>query len=250
MINNYFEKRKSCRNFSSVSISDNKLLQIINKAMKAPTCGNMQLYSVVITREKTRLQKLCEYHFNQSAAVTAPVILTICADYSRFSRWCELNDADPGCNNFHSFITAMTDAVIFAQQIVTIAELDGFGSCYLGTVNYNAKEISEFLELPELVVPVASVAIGVPITKGEVTERLSPETITHFEKYRIESDNAIKAQFKIKEDFEPNKKFVTENEKKNLAQVIAEVRYPRKMNELVSETFMSLLKEKRFIENK
>ena len=60
----------------------------------------------------------------------------------------------------------MTDAVILAQQIVTVAELNGLGSCYLGTVTYNPEEISRLLGLPELVVPVACVALGYPADGG------------------------------------------------------------------------------------
>lgn len=242
----YFEKRKSCRKFSSVKISDDKLKEIIGKAVKAPTCGNMQLYSVIVTREKNKLEKLCNYHFNQPAATTAPVILTVCADFNRMTRWCEVSDADSGFNNFHSFITAMTDAVILTQQIVTIAEYEGFGTCYLGTVNYNAKEISELLRLPDLVVPVASISLGVPAEEGEPSERLSPDSIMHMEEYRADSDDDIRRIFRVKERYEPNKKFVEENNKQNLAQVLSEVRYPREMNEKVSETYMELLKEKRF----
>ena len=75
---------------------------------------------------------------------------------------------------------ALTDAVIYTQQIVTIAETEGLGTCYLGTVNYNAKQISELLELPDLVVPVASISLGYPAnTDEEQPERLPLEAVRH-----------------------------------------------------------------------
>ncbi|MCH5236353.1 MAG: nitroreductase family protein [Muribaculaceae bacterium] len=242
----YFENRRSCRNFTNTSISDETLYDIVRKAMRAPTCGNMQLYSVIVTKDSENLSALANFHFNQPASTTAPVILTICADFNRFTRWCEINNADAGFDNFHSFITALTDAVIFAQQIVTVAEMEGYGSCYLGTVNYNAKEISEFLQLPDLVVPVAALSIGVAQNEGEKVERLEPEAVLHFEKYRKDGDDKIIELHKIKDEFEPNKAFVKENRKENIAQVISEIRYPRSMNEKVSESFLKLLKEKKF----
>lgn len=246
MEENYFSSRRSCRNFKQQKIDSKVLENIIFKAMKAPTCGNMQLYSIIATQEPGRLKKLSGYHYNQPAAATAPLILTICADFNRFTRWCEINNADAGYDNFHSFITAMTDAVIVAQQIVTIAEQSGFGTCYLGTVTYNAKEISELLDLPDLVVPVASVAIGVPETEGEETDRLAVKDVMHLETYRKESDDDIKDIFRVHDQNPANDKFIKENNKENLAQVFAEVRYPRKMNEEVSEKFLGLLKEKKF----
>lgn len=247
MNDNYFLSRRSCRNFKSDKIDSQKLEEIVFKAMKAPTCGNMQLYSVIVTQGEDNKKKLAAFHFNQPAASTAPVILTVCADFNRFTRWCELNNADAGYDNFHSFITAMTDAVIFAQQIVTIAEKDGYGTCYLGTVNYNAKEISDMLKLPKLVAPVASIAIGLPNDEGEKTLRLPAKAIMHEECYREDSNKDIIDFFRVHDSDPLNKIFIEENGKENLAQVFAEVRYPRSTNEAVSKDFLQLLKEKDFI---
>ncbi|MCH5241660.1 MAG: nitroreductase family protein [Muribaculaceae bacterium] len=247
MSENYFLRRRSCRNFKSDKIDRNVLEDIIFQASKAPTCGNMQLYSVIITEDSDNKVKLASYHYNQPASISAPILLTICADFNRFTRWCEINHAKSGYNNFHSFITALTDALIFAQQIVTIAEQKGYGTCYLGTVTYNAKEISELLKLPELVVPVASLAIGLPAEDGEFTERLPLKGIIHNEIYSSPSEEEITDIFNIHDKNPENKKFIKENLKDNLAQVFAEVRYPKEMNEKVSETFLKLLKEKGFL---
>lgn len=244
---NYFLSRKSCRNFKAQEVPYSLLESIIERAMKAPTCGNMQLYSVIVTRDKENLKKLAAFHFNQPASTTAPCILTVCADFNRFTRWCETKKADAGFNNFHSFITALTDAVIFAQQIVTVAELEGLGSCYLGTVTYNAKEISELLNCPEMVVPVAAIALGFPRSAGEDTDRLPIKGILHQEKYNHFSNNDIEEIFRIHAANPDNQKFIEENGKENLAQVFAEVRYPREMNESVSKSFYDLLKEKGFL---
>ena len=246
MTDNYFLSRRSCRDFKNQKIDQRTLENIISEAVKAPTCGNMQLYTIIVTQENENKEKLAAFHFNQPAATTAPAILTICADFNRFTRWCENNKADAGYDNFHSFVTALTDAVIIAQQITTIAEMKGLGTCYLGTVTYNAKEIAELLELPELVIPVASLAIGLPNTPGEKTDRLPLEGILHYEKYNKYTDSDINDIFKIHDKNPENQKFIKENNKDNLAQVFAEVRYPREMNEKVSEDFLSFLKKKHF----
>lgn len=246
MEENYFLSRKSCRNFSKEKISEKKLKEIIFKAMKAPTCGNMQLYSVIATLDNDDIKQQAKYHFNQPAATTAACILTICADFNRFTHWCKNNKADAGYDNFHSFIMAFTDAIIFAQQIVTVAENSGLASCYLGTVNYNAKEISEMLKLPELVVPVASIALGVCEIEGEETKRLPVEAVFHMNCYREDSDDQIEDFFKVLTQDPNNEKFIKENKKENLAQVFSEIRYPRKVNEEVSKSFLKLIKEKGF----
>ena len=247
MNSEYFIKRKSCRFFKDLKITKNLLEEIIIKAMKAPTCGNMQLYTVVATRDEEKLKEMAAYHYNQPAATTAPLILTVCADFNKFTKWCEANEAEAGYNNFHSFITAMTDAVIFAQQIVTVAENEGLGSCYLGTVTYNATQISRMLELPELVVPVAAIALGYVDKEGEDTKRMPVEGILHDEKYNDRYVSALTPLFSYLEDNPENEKFIKENGKKNIAQVFAEIRYPKSTNESISKEFYSLLQEKGYM---
>lgn len=245
-MNDYFARRASVRKYAPDKIPSVQIKKIIETAMRAPTCGNMQLYSVIVTRDKEAKKQLAQLHFNQPAAVNADVILTVCADFNLFTRWCKLSNADPGYENFHSFIMAFTDAVIFAQQIVTIAEMEGLGTCYLGTVNYNASQISELLQLPDLVVPVAAISLGVPEEIPSQTDRLPVEAILHEEMYRKDSDNKVKEYFNNKENLEENKNFVKENDKNSLASVFTDIRYPKSTNEAVSKSFKSLIEEKKF----
>ncbi len=243
MNNEYFIKRRSVRSFQKKEISEEKLNEILFKAAKAPTTGNMQLYSVIITRDETKKAELARFHYNQPAT-QAPVLLTICADFARFTRWCEISRANAGYDNFLSFLTALEDAMIFTQQIVTIAEMEGLGTCYLGTVLYNAPEIAELLKCPRLVVPVACLAVGYPAEDGVETERLDIHSIIHKEEYRSDSDEEIKEIFKVKDDYPTNKKFVAENGKENLAQVFAEIRYPKNVNEEISAKLEDWLKNR------
>lgn len=242
-----FEGRRSVRLYSEREVSRELLDSILAAAMKAPTCGNMQLYSVVVTRSEEGRRALAPAHFNQPMVTGAPVVLTVCADYNRFTRWCELSDADPGYDNFLSFMNAVADATIFAQQVVAIAEAEGLGTCYLGTVTYNAGQISEILGLPDMCVPVACITMGWPAEEGVETERLPLRAVMHEERYRDDSDEDIIELFKAKDDYAPNRKFIEENGKKTLAQVFTDVRYPRGMNETFSASFIELLKAKRFL---
>ncbi len=245
--NNYFSNRKTIRKYSDREVSPEMIERIVGLAAKAPTCGNMQLYTVIVSRTPEEISAMAPLHFNQPAATGAKAILTICADFNRFTRWCQLRNADAAYDNLLSFTSAMTDAVILAQQIVTIAEMEGLGSCYLGTVTYNAPKISELLELPELVVPVAALSLGYPAEDGTETERLPVEAVLHSGKYRKDSDEEILEFFKVKEEYPANLGFPAENGKENLAQVFAEVRYPRGLNESVSADLRDYLKQQKFL---
>ncbi|MCM1152574.1 MAG: nitroreductase family protein [Muribaculum sp.] len=247
MTKDLFTNRHSVRRFSSRELDDNTLDSILTRAFKAPTTGNMQLYTVIVSRAGKAREALEAAHFNQPAAKSAPVLLTVCADFARFSRWCELSGADAGFDNILSFMSATADAFILSQQIVTIAESEGLGTCYLGTVTYNAPKISSLLALPELCVPVACIALGWPDEEGEVTERLPLEAVVCRDHYPKFSDEQIMQLFKAKDEFPPNAKYVKENHKENLAQVFAEVRYPRAMNEDFSKEFIKTLKLAHFL---
>ncbi len=224
-LENYFSTRRSIRKFADREVSKELLDSVLALAAKAPTCGNMQLYSVVVTRREECRRELAALHFNQPASTGAPVLLTVCADFARFTRWCEINNADAAYDNFLSFTSAFADAMILAQQITTIAELHGLGTCYLGTAIYNGPEIARLLKLPRMVFPVACLAVGYPDGEGVETERLPMEAFVHEETYRADSDEEIVRLFKAKDDYPANAQYVAENGKANLAQVFAEVRY-------------------------
>lgn len=243
MTDPYFSSRRSVRKFQDKEVDSELLDSILERAMKAPNTGNMQLYSVIVTHDKMRRAELAKLHFSQPASTGAPVLLTVCADVHAFGRWCEVSHADCGFRNFLSFTTSFVDAIIYSQQIVTIAEKEGLGTCYLGTVLYNAPEIASLLELPKGVIPVACLAVGWPDGEGVETERLPLEAVMHKETYSPRSDEEVVRLYKEKEEYEPNRGFVAENGKENLAQVFAEVRYPREMNENVSRKLKEYLAE-------
>lgn len=247
MNTDYFKSRATVRAFSDQEVSETLLDSILTSAMKAPTMGNIQLYSVIETRDAAMRERLAPQHFRQPAAVGAPVLLTICADARRYTRWCETSGTDAGFDNFLSFMNAATDALIYAQQVTTIAESEGLGVCWLGTVLYNAPEIDEILQLPQQVVPVACLAVGWPAAPGAPTERLELNTVRHRETYRPDTDADIVSQHRVKEEYPANQGFVAENQKHNLAQVIAEVRYPRAMNEDFSRKLYAYIKSKGFM---
>lgn len=240
----------SIRTFSSKQVDDTTLTRIIEGASRASNTGNMQLYSIVATRNPEKKEELCtRAHFNQNMVRQAPVILTFCADLHRFSTWCKLRNAEPEYNNFLSFYTASIDAVIAAQNACIAAEYLGLGICYLGTTNYCADAIIEILELPHLVVPVTTIALGYPDEKPELTDRLPHRGILHTETYQTYSKEEIHELYSYKETSEIYKKFVTDSNVSNLAQVFTKKRYTGENNKLFSKKLLETIKKQGFTIN-
>lgn len=235
------------RKFRDKPVNDELLRDILENGIRASNTGNMQWYSIVVTTDKDLLQQMAPLHFNQRPAVTAPVILTFCADINRFYKWCVLNKAIPGYDNFLSFFNAATDALLAAQNICIAAENHGLGICYLGTCVYNAAELITLLKLPQRVVPVTSVALGWPDETPNLTDRLPYEAIIHRNTYRDYEDMDIKILYKEKESLASSLQFALENGKESLAQVFTDVRYKKQDNEYFSEKFLSTLKTQGFL---
>lgn len=209
--------------------------------------GNLQLYSVVVTRSKEMKEKLAPAHFNQPMVTGAPVVLTFCADFRRTTLWAENRNADPGYDNFLSFINAATDALLYCQTFCNLAEEEGLGTCFLGTTVYLPQLIIDTLKLPKLTFPVATITLGWPDEAPAQSDRLPIDAIVHEETYNDYTPESIDNFYAYKESLDENKHFVEINHKETLAQVFTDLRYTRKDNEAMSEGLRDALKNQGFI---
>ncbi|MBO5961026.1 MAG: nitroreductase family protein, partial [Paludibacteraceae bacterium] len=80
--------RRTIRKYASTPVSDQLLKDLLQLAARSSNTGNMQTYSVVVTRDEKQKELLSPAHFNQPMVKQAPVVLTFCADYNRFTEWC------------------------------------------------------------------------------------------------------------------------------------------------------------------
>ena len=241
------KNRRTIRKYKDQDISNQLLTELLTDSFRASTMGGMQLYSVVVTREKVMKEKLAPFHFNQPMVTQAPVVLTFCADFNRFSLWCKQREAVPGYDNFLSFMNAATDALLVTQNFCTLAEENGLGICYLGTTIYNPEPIIELLKLPRLVIPVATITVGYPDECPEQPDRLPVSGIIHEEYYHDYTPDNIEQIYAYKESLPVNKQFVEENKKETLAQVFTDVRYRNCDNVCMSEKLMEVLKKQGFL---
>ncbi|MDE7123654.1 MAG: nitroreductase family protein, partial [Alistipes sp.] len=130
---NILLKHRSIRKYRSTPIPDRLLAELLEAATRASTCGNMQLYSLVVTRDAALRAALAPCHFNQPMVTQAPCLVTVCADIHRFSMWCRQREAEPAYDNFAWFLNAATDALLAAQNLCIAAEAHSLGICILGT---------------------------------------------------------------------------------------------------------------------
>ena len=239
--------RRTIRKYTEQEVGEELLKGLLDDAMRTQTMGNLQLYSVVVTRSAEQKALLAPAHFNQPMVTQAPVVLTICADFNRTSNWCLQRNATPGYDNFLSFVNAASDALLYTQTFCNLAEEAGLGICYLGTTVYQPSKIIEVLRLPRLVMPIATLTVGYPAEEPSLTDRLPLSAIVHNETYQDYTAERIDEFYSPKESLPENQHFVEINKKETLAQIFTDIRYKRADNEALSTTFMETLRAQGFL---
>lgn len=238
--------RASVRKYTSQSVSDEMLNTLLDEALHTQTMGNLQLYSVVVTRQESMKKSLAPAHFSQSMVTEAPVVLTFCADFRRTTDWALNRDAHPGYDNLLSYQNATTDALLYCQRFCDLAEAQGLGLCFLGTTVCNSQQIIDVLRLPALVFPVATITLGWPAEQPKPSDRLPLEAIVHNETYVPYTPDSINKFYLPKESLEENKHFVEINSKATLAQVYTDIRYTAEANETFSANMLDAMRRQGF----
>ena len=241
--------RRSIRKYAQREVTEQLLGRLLTEAARTQTMGNLQLYSVVVTRSEEKKRQLAPAHFNQPMVTEAPVVLTICADFNRNTQWALNRKAQPGYDNLLSYQNAATDALLYTQTLCCLMDEEGLGYCFLGTTVYQPQQIIDVLGLPRLVMPVATLTVGWPAEEPTLSDRLSLDSFVHDETYRDYTPQAIDAYYKEKENLPENRHFVELNKKETLAQVFTDIRYTKRDNEAMSATLLETLRRQGFLDS-
>jgi nitroreductase len=241
-------QHRSIREFSERPVDKETLDQILAAACNGSTMGGMQLFSIIVTQDKEMMRKMAPAHFNQPIATNAPVILTFCADFHRFDRYCECrNTPTDAYHNLQAYQWAVTDALIAAQNACVAAESLGLGICWLGTITYNTPQFIDILQLPKHVIPVACIPMGYPAHPDTpLTPKVQSDILIHQETYREYSDEEVNRAYASMEQHPNNVTMVKDNHFNNLAEDWVLRRYKREDNEFFSELLQKTITEQGF----
>lgn len=183
--------RKSIRTYRDTPISEDQKNAVLEATLRAPTAGNLMLYSIVDIDDpaiKETLAKSCD---NQPFIATAPWLLLFLADYRR---WVDLYEAGNALSlegvrhrqpGLAELMLACSDALIAAQTAVVAAESLGIGSCYIGDIMENFEIHRETLQLPRYTFPIALLCFGYPKAgRKDKTPRLTQSIVVHKNSYK------------------------------------------------------------------
>ncbi len=161
--------RKSLRAYADRTIDRETVDLIINGAMRAPTAGNMMLYTILEVTGKADKEKLVKTCDNQPFIAEAPLVLIFLADMQRWQDYyvysgvpdlCRQNNQDYVDLQESDLLLACCDALIAAQNAVITAESLGIGSCYIGDIMENIETHRAMFNLPRHVFPITMLCFG------------------------------------------------------------------------------------------
>ena len=190
------QRRRSLRNFSEQPLAAEEKEAILQAAFRAPTAGNMMLYTIIEVEDQTLKDRLAETCDHQPFIAKSPFVLLFLADYQRWydyfvlceaERMAEALDRPKRLPQEGDMLLACCDTLIAAQTAVIAAESMGIGSCYIGDILENYEIHREMFNLPKYVLPLTLLVFGRPAS-GEMpygqTPRFAPEFIHQRNQYR------------------------------------------------------------------
>ena len=204
------ENRRSVRTYSNQSVTRAEKNLILKATFRAPTAGNLMLYSIIEVKKqklKDRLAITCD---NQPFIARAPYVLLFLADYQRWFDYfehCEVKKHLGGLKVLYrkpqagDLLLACCDALIAAQTAAIAAESLGIGSCYIGDILERYEIHRELFNLPPYVVPITLLCFGHPTPGLRInrTPRFGKQAIVHQNIYHRFEGNELEQVFHEKE---------------------------------------------------
>jgi nitroreductase len=164
-------KRKSIRAYEERGIEPKVRAEILKATLRAPTAGNLMLYSILDVTDQEVKDKLAVTCDNQPFIARAPMVWIFLADYQRWTDYFHASGVDELCAQRNltkvrpqegDLFLACCDALIAAQNAVIAAESFGVGSCYIGDITEHYEVHKEMLSLPQYAFPICMLVFGYP----------------------------------------------------------------------------------------
>lgn len=157
--------RRSIREYTDQSVSDETIKELLEAAMSAPSAGNEQPWHFVVIRERQILDEIPKYHQYSHMLRNAPVAIMVCGD-KRLQKyegyWVQ-------------------DCSAATENILIAAKANDLGAVWLGVYPIADRVIAlrKLLGIPEEVTPFSLISIGYPAEEKPRSGRYDASRIHH-----------------------------------------------------------------------
>ena len=160
-------------------------------ALSSPTKSDMQQGDILILDDPARRATIFATMPDHPWLAAAPVFLVFLGN-NRRQRQIHAWRGKPFANDhLDPFFNAAVDGAIVMATFIAAAEAVGLGCCPISQIRNEARIVSDTLELPEHVFPIAGLAVGWPSREGELSLRLPLDVRVHRDRFD-ETDLASK----------------------------------------------------------
>ncbi|KIQ53901.1 nitroreductase family protein [Meiothermus taiwanensis] len=190
-----YQRRASVRKFKPEPLREGDLEKILFAAQRAPTDATAQMYSLLRISDPELRRKVSSHSGHNPHIETCAEFFLILADVYRLRRLVEHRGGVFGHWPRTALHFAITDAVLAGSALATMAESLGYGIVWIGGVLNGIKEIKALCGLPQGVIPVAGLCVGVPDESPAPRPRLPREMVVHENRYHDYSPEALEQAY-------------------------------------------------------
>ena len=178
--------RRVCRSYSERPVEPDLLRLLCACALSSPSKSDLQQRDIVVVRDPDLRRRIADLLPHMPWVGTAPAFLVFCLNGRRILRLAELRDRPFANDHLDLFFNATGDAAIALAACLSAAEAIGMGGCPISEVRNHAAAISDWLGLPDRVLPFAGLCLGWPADEGRMAPRLPLSLTMHEDRYREE----------------------------------------------------------------
>lgn len=158
--------RKSVRHFTTQSVSQDQIEQLLRAGMAAPTAVNRQPWAFYVVSRRETLDALGEQLPYAKMLLQAQAAIVVCGDMDK-------------AGNLKEQAYWVQDCAAATQNILLAAESLGLGAVWTAVFPYDdrSKVVVETLKLPAHHIPLNVIPIGYPTGEDKPKDKWKPENV-------------------------------------------------------------------------
>lgn len=171
------------RRYSDKTVAPEDLKTLLACTFSTPSKSDLQQCSVIVVRDEGKRQRIADLIPSMAWIAKAPVFLVFCGDSRRIRRISDMRGKPFANDHLDAFLNAASDASMHLSTFIVAADAMGLGTCPISVVRNHIEQVTEILELPKYVFPLAGCCLGWPAAKGFSSLRLPLELTVHEDSY-------------------------------------------------------------------
>ena len=182
---------RSHRRFTDEAVPSSWTETLLACALSAPSKSDLQQACIVRVEDPSKRAAVAALVPTLDWLPSAPLLLIFCGDSRRIRRICELRGRPFANDHLDAMFNASVDAALVMMNFIRVARAAGLGCCPISMVRDRAAALSDLLELPHGVFPVAGMAAGFPAGPAPLSPRLPMSLTVHMDRY---DDSRLEAE--------------------------------------------------------